>query len=582
MNPKVLELKDWVDASTEKKAGLIAHKWWQMNNARQPWLDEQLELRNFIFATDTSTTTNSDLPWKNSTTLPKLTQLRDNLHANYLSTIMPNDSWMRWEGYSHEDSVKNKRDAIQFYMENKVRESNMRTTISELLLDYIDTGNAFGQVKFIDERSEDPETGEEIPGYVGPVIERISPMDIAFDPTASRWNDTPSIVRKLCTLGDLEMMAEQYPEYQKMQEAVEKAKDIRRRTAFYSVDDFRKVTSLMVDGFGSWFDYLQSGHVEVLEFEGDLYDENSGTLMKNRRITVIDRAFVLAEEPIPSWFGKTTRFHVGWRNRPDNLYGMGPLNNLVGMQYRIDHLENLKADVFDLVAFPPLKIIGDVEDFEWGPFSRIYIHDEMGDVQPLTVPVEALNADTQIAMLEQRMEEYAGAPREAMGMRTPGEKTMYEVQALENAAGRIFQEKITNFEINFLEPALNAMLESARRNMRSSDVIRVMDDQTGIQKFLSVSKEDITASGKLRPLGARHFAQNSQTLQNITGLINSGLGQLLAPHISAKNLAKLAEDILGVSRYNIFSPNIAIDEQMETEEAMAAAQEEVQMTQVTE
>jgi hypothetical protein len=41
---------------------------------------------------------------------------------------------------------------------------------------------------------------------------------------------------------------------------------------------------------------------------------------------------------------------------------MGPLDNLVGMQYRIDHLENLKADVFDLIAFPPLKIKGYVED----------------------------------------------------------------------------------------------------------------------------------------------------------------------------------------------------------------------------
>lgn len=581
MRAKVAELQSWIDQISERKATMIGQMWWRLNNARQPWLDEQLELRNFIFATDTSTTTAGALPWKNSTTLPKLTQIRDNLHANYLSTIMPNDSWMRWEGYSHEDSVREKRNAIQHYMENKTREGNLRSIISDLLLDYID-GNCFGQVNFVNQTSIDPETEEEIPGYIGPVLERISPMDIVFDPTAAQWEDTPSIVRKICTLGDLRKMAEDYPEYEKMQEAVTKANDLRRGTSHYSVDDFRKIEAMQVDGFGSFFDYLASGHVEVLEFEGDLYDAENDVLMRNRRIIVIDRAFVLAEMPIPTWMGKTTRFHTGWRKRPDNLYGMGPLNNLVGMQYRIDHLENLKADVFDLVAFPPLKIIGDVEDFEWGPFSRIYIHDEAGDVQTLSPDVQALNADTQIALLEQRMEEYAGAPRQAMGIRTPGEKTAFEVQALENAAGRIFQEKITNFEVNFLEPALNAMLESARRNMTGSDVIRVMDDDTGLQSFLRVTKEDITASGKIRPIGARHFSQNAQTLQNLTGLLSGAVGQLIAPHVSGKNLARMAEDILGLSKHEVFREFIAIDEQLETQERLAEAQQEMQMTEETE
>jgi len=50
----------------------------------------------------------------------------------------------------------------------------------------------------------------------------------------------------------------------------------------------------------------------------------------------------------------------------------------------------------------------------------------------------------------QIMEEMAGAPKEAMGIRTPGEKTRYEVQSLENRSGRIFNHKVLNFSINFL------------------------------------------------------------------------------------------------------------------------------------
>lgn len=51
-----------------------------------------------------------------------------------------------------------------------------------------------------------------------------------------------------------------------------------------------------------------------------------------------------------NWLGKTSIVHAGWRYRPDNLWAMGPLDNIVGMQYRIDHLENLKADAMDLAV----------------------------------------------------------------------------------------------------------------------------------------------------------------------------------------------------------------------------------------
>ena len=50
----------------------IAHTWHTYNTNRHEKIAHWKELRNYIFATDTSTTTNKSLPWKNSTTLPKL------------------------------------------------------------------------------------------------------------------------------------------------------------------------------------------------------------------------------------------------------------------------------------------------------------------------------------------------------------------------------------------------------------------------------------------------------------------------------------------------------------------------------
>lgn len=297
--------------------------------------------------------------------------------------------------------------------------------------------------------------------------------------------------------------------------------------------------------------------------------------MTNKVITVVDRSCVVREEDIPSWLGHAPIYHVGWRVRPDNLWAMGPLDNLVGMQYRIDHLENLRADAADLIIHPPLKILGDVEEFEWGPNCEIHIA-EGGDVGEVSKSFQGVMlAANDIQMYEDRMELYAGAPREAMGVRTPGEKTALEVQTLSNAAGRIFQEKITTFEIELLERVLNAMLETSRRNMDGSDIIRVMDDDIGVQDFLRITQEDITANGKIRPVGARHFAKQAQDLQNVVGIFNSPIGQMIQPHTSAIAMANFVSDVIGLNGYDIFRPNVAVAEQAETQSLMNQAGEDL-------
>ena len=276
------------------------------------------------------------------------------------------------------------------------------------------------------------------------------------------------------------------------------------------------------------------------------------------------------------WIGTSNKRLTGWRTRPDNLYAQGPLDNLLGMQYRINHLENLKADVFDMIAYPVQKIKGDVEEYEYQPGERIYCSED-GDVQFMHPDTTALQADLQISALEQKMEEFAGAPRQAMGIRTPGEKTAFEVQALENAAGRIFQEKVLNFE-RFLEELLNLMLESARRNLEGQDLVRVLDADLGVEEFIQVTREDITATGKLRPMGARHFAATAQLVQNIVSALNSPLGQdpTVMSHVSGKELARIMfEEIPGLRRFTLVRDNVRLFEQAETMRLQQQIQEDL-------
>ncbi len=567
---KVLELLEFI--RREDKAAQIVQLWEKYDQQRTGKMEEWGELRNYIFATDTTTTSNNDLPWKNTTTLPKLCQIRDNLHSNYLSALFPNDDWLRWEAYSADSGSQEKAKIIQAYMSNKTREGGYRKVISSLVYDYIDYGNAFVTCDFFSEHKE-MEDGTIIAGFVGPKALRISPRDIIFNPLASSFNDSWKIIRSIKSEGEVRLLAETSPEYVELAAALDSRDAISSRIGGYTKEDFEKADAYSVDGFGNLQEYYQSGFIEFLEFYGDFHNPETGKLETHRILTVMDRRQIVRNVAIPSWMGSAPIRHVGWRGRPDNLWAMGPLDNLVGMQYRIDHLENLKADAMDLKVHPPLKVIGEVEEFVWGPGVEIQI-DENGDVVELATNLNGvISASTEIDKLEAKMELYAGAPREAMGVRTPGEKTAFEVQSLQNAAGRIFQEKIITFETELIEPNLNDMLEQGRRHLDGADVIRTLDDDLGVTEFIQITREDIAGSGIIRPVGARHFAVQAQLLQNLTGIMNSGLANLVAPHTSGIAATRLIEDVLGLSRFQLFAPNVAIEEQMETQRASMNAQQ---------
>ncbi len=578
MSGRVAELKNMLEPDGLVKA--IIGQYIKFRNFQAPWRAEKLELRNYLFATDTKTTSNAELPWMNSTTLPKLCQIRDNLHANYMSALFPKDKWFKWEAHSADAAIKAKANLIEDYMDNKLRMSNFKTTVSQLVYDYIDYGNAFADAIYVNEARVDPITGEQAGGYVGPKATRISPMDIIINPIAAAFDLTPKMTRKIVTLGELKKIVDEAPDNTWAIEAIAKMDDIRNRTSGYTAMDFEKAEAYSVDGFGSLRAYYQSGYVEIIEFEGTAYDADTGAFFDNVVITIADRMFVLQNVPNPSWAPHGTKVHAGWRFRPDNLLAMGPLDNLVGMQYRVDHLENAKADAIDQNIIPPIKVIGEVEDFQWGPGETIVI-DEGGDVQPMRPDLTVLNLNQDILNLTQTMEKFAGAPSETMGIRSPGEKTAFEVQQLTTAASRIFQEKLDNFELNVLDPLLNNMLELARRNITGVEDIASFDDQSGVKEFLSITKEDLVSNGKLRPTGAKHFVAQAQLMQSLLGIANSPLIQIITPHLSSIRLANLVEEVMGLRKFDLFQENVAIEERAEQQRLANQASEDVGTEQAT-
>lgn len=556
-------------------------KFWQTNNTlRQDWLTEKIELRKYVFATDTRKTTSGTAPWKNTTTIPKLCQTRDNLIANYMLNLFPKRKYMTWEADEENAASVEKRDATLNYMTYATSYDRFKTEMHKCVSDYVDYGNAFGMPEWIDNRITLPDGREQV-GYVGPTLRRISPLDIVFNPTAPTFRESPKVIRSMVTLGEVKkiLASQTNDQNRKEYEALfQYLRDIRVTMQSYNGDMTGFDESYQVDGFSSFRNYMVSDYVEILTFYGDVYDWENDQFLENHIITVVDRHKIIGKRPNPSYFGYAPIFHVGWRPRQDNLWAMGPLDNLVGMQFRLDYTENQKADLLTLTLSPPLKIKGSVNNFTYGPMERIYCGDD-GDVEMMAPAVQALQLNSESQFIMQMMEQMAGAPQEQMGIRSPGEKTAFEVQKLDNAGSRIYGYKTVQFEEQFTEFCMNAMLELARRNISSSQTISVFDDEFNFQSFMQLTPQDITGAGKIKPFGARHFAEQAELLQNLNNFFNSHMGAdpALVVHFSTIKMAKLLEEVFQIKDYKIVQPYVRLAEAADGQRLAQAHQEQVQM-----
>jgi len=556
-------------------ASNIVQLYTQWNAGRQVWLKRVKEVIAYVYATSTRETSNVTNPWSHSTVIPKLTQIHDNLGANYASALFTSREFFTFEPGRPDEASLKKRTAIENYLRTKHDYSRFRAVMKQLLDDWVQTGNCFCRVEYIREMEVEPITGAPIITYEGPRVVRISPYDIVFNHALANFKDSPKIIRELITRGELMRRFEDSPEGAGYDPA-----EIERIKKFYSVvsgwkeADINKNIQMHMDGFSSPSQFLNSGNVELLHFIGDIYDSHEGVLHKSKLITIVDRRYVLQNTTLDDLQGFGRIYHAGWRKRTDNLWSQGPLDNLVGMQYLINHLENARADAFDQMLSPDRVHIGAVEIERDGAVTNYFVDDANGDVRNLSPDPMVLNADNQIAMKEAQMEAYAGAPREAMGIRSPGEKTAFEVSSLQNAAGRLFQTKIEDFEQDLIEPVLNGELEVAVKNLATADLAKVLDDDFGVIEFMTITRDDLTARGKLKARGASHYAKRAQLVQELQQFGNIlATDPSLAIHFPSKARAKAWNDAMGFDRLELFKAYGQIEEEVEKAQHQQAAQQ---------
>ena len=506
-------------------ASAIANKFTGWEEARDKWYRNAKETLENLYATSTKDIYNQAKDTDNCTHIPKLTQIRDMLITYYLDAMFSLPDYVDWEAYDYESINFETSTALKSLCKQMVEDSKFKPVIRELVEDYVDFGNAFATAIDVTETLKGEGDTYTIV-YAGPKAVRINPMDIYFDPMAISFEKSPKIIRTIKTLGELLAEAEELPAeaelYKKaLAEAIEKRSRIHSEISANASDNI-KGDVCNIAGLGSWSQYYNSDVVELLTFYGDLYDVDKNKLYKNTRIVVMDRSSVLLQEPIKDYGFLSPILKAGWRDRKDNLWSMSPLDNIKGMQFMVDFLENKRADVVNYISNPVIVKQGDVEMPEdIYPGCEIGV-DTDGAVSFLRPDATALQADLYVNRYLELMEEMAGAPREAMGFRSPGEKTAFEVSQLNTASSRLFNEKTRKFELEMLEPLLTMMLRIFMSNRgRTVKLRNVQEDGTVL--FEDVDLDTLSATGRFVAKGSNTYTEKARIAQTIMQIYSSGI-----------------------------------------------------------
>jgi len=552
---------------TPFKAAYIAQKWYEWKSNRSSVEKMWKEIEAYKYATDTTSLPNNIAGFDHTTHIPLTMELSQDLHALIKGIVTPHKDWFIFDPDTREAAKIENKVALEAYIKNRHKLNGANRAISLLIHDLIDKGNCFVMVVF--------EAADKI-GYSGPKLVRLSPWDIVFNPTSPTFDQAPKIIREELSIGEFLKKADRLGWDEEAVAKVRTARTNARITAPTSTSSGTdKDEQYVPQGFGSREQYLQSGTVEVLWFYGDLYDADADVLSEDSIIVTADGDSVLFEGEVGTLDGKPHIYQGVWEQRPENLWGMGPLENIIGLNYQIDHRENAKSTGLDKLILPDLETIGDVEeiyDAETG--QTRYLAPEGGGVREIRPDTTFLNADLHIDRLTEQARKAARLPTDLVGFRSAGEKTFGEVAQLIEGAMRGFIDKAEDFETEVLEKVLGAELELASKNL-DSQVLVPGGKENGIIPFISVDPAALKSKGTFIPVGAKRFARKNQIVSTLAQLSSTPLMQIASPHISGKGAAELLRELLEIEDSSFFKEFAQIVEGAEAQQLANAAEQEV-------
>ena len=331
--------------------------------------------------------------------------------------------------------------------------------------------------------------------------------------------------------------------------------------------------------------------VELIELWGDFPME--GALLKNHVMVIANRRTLIRLEPNPNPHGKIPWQMFSLIPEPNEIYGKGILEPVLGLQDVANVRMNQVIDANSLIVNPMLKVrntgVIDFENFVSAP-GALHLVNDPDDITPLVIPDRSALGMQEVGFVSAQFNDITGAMK---AFSTENyQKSATEVSAVGGMLQSRFAEMVRHIEQTFAIPALEMQIELNQGMMDEELWIRVvepgpiqkMDPMTGIPVMVDptgpapmrISPDDIKGQLDIYPVGASWVANNQQQIASTIQMVQIFGQSPAAAVIKWNGLVKEMADLMKLRDSYKW---IKTDSEIAYEQQLMAMQNQQQMGQ---
>lgn len=339
--------------------------------------------------------------------------------------------------------------------------------------------------------------------YEGPDFEVLDMMEVVLDPEASCFDDA-TLIRRLERRLDSLKNAGIYHNLDALEASLTTAQNN------YSVNKIAVSIKPPV--------------VVIYEAWGDFY--LNGELFENSVATVSESGILLRLEPIGFLGAQKPFIFSTLIPLPNQLYGLGAIENCLGLQDAINLLTNQKLDTIQMSIHSPFTYL--VNDDIFDPSSVIT---QPGALIPVKNhdtlrPLQHLNnfsvAFSEIADLKSEIQEATGAFKlfNTQGVSEgAGNRTATEITALLQGGAQKYSALLSHLESNSLEPFLKLVLNYFKCMIRQTQRLRLLQEDGQAQCVELTPQKLSSFACQFRISGVQSLALRTQEVEALSTFI---------------------------------------------------------------
>jgi hypothetical protein len=495
--------------------------------------------------------------WRHKLTGAKAYEATETIVGYLMAATFPNRDWFGVEPTAphDEDNLQLAR-LIKRHITNKLDESGFKSQWAVFLRQLVITGTSVialpwrvdEDTRYEHEKLEkaDPEDDDTYRAveisyktYDAPAISTLDMFDCYIDPTVSDPNKGAFIRRLTKSKGELVDMMEDGLYDLELKDILE-AEDCSNTTSGSRKTQIRTFEGLTNN------DWAPTELVQLIEYWGDVYNNETGELDKNMLVTMMGSK-VISYERSPFWCGKP--FIIGTYSMTGHSpYGFGGIQPVLGLLHQLDIITNQRLDNLELSINGMWTLRSDgvlqPDDVYTEPGRVLQVSDH-NDLMPLQSQNQSWAVTYQEGgLLEQTVDKSFGTGNYiSSNQQRSGERvTATEVAAVRDAGGNRLSTVHKHIEETALIPFLAKLFTMVHQHTMEPVTVRVAGEGADEYGYWELEPTDFNSPVKLRPIGSDNIIERKAYVQARLEFVQAVSG---LPDVAAKlNMDMFLTDLL--------------------------------------